>query len=282
MAVLAISMPGGESRGAEPGSGPAPRTIVFFGGAKTHAPGAHEHLRGAQLLKQCIDAAAGIQRPRTRIYLDAWPEDPRELDDAATIVVMWEGWDLHLVSSRNKEKVQKLDQLMNRGVGLVCLHAATAVDDDMETCFLDWIGGNKSRKHSLHPMARSIDVALAAPEHPVCRGVRPMRFVEEEFYCKILFRAGDRRVTPILTAMLPPQRPEKQVVGWVCQRSDGGRAFACTGPHYHASFQNEDFRRLVLNAILWTARIEVPPGGLETKVSPAVIRTSPAPKVSGR
>ncbi len=30
-----------------------PKTIVFFGGCKTHAPGAHEHLRGAQLLKRC-------------------------------------------------------------------------------------------------------------------------------------------------------------------------------------------------------------------------------------
>ena len=41
--------------------------------------------------------------------------------------------------------------------------------------------------------------------------------------------------------MLPPERPEKQIIGWAVERADGGRAFACTGPHYHASFQNEDF-----------------------------------------
>jgi hypothetical protein len=66
--------------------------------------------------------------------------------------------------------------------------------------------------------------------------------------------------------MLPPEAPEKQVVGWVCQRADGGRAFGCTGPHYHANFRNDDLRRLVLNAILWTAKIEVPQGGVQSRV----------------
>ena len=98
------------------------------------------------------------------------------MDAAATIVLLWEGWDSHLINSRNKEKVQKLDELMHRGVGLVCFHAATAVNDDVEKYMLDWVGGNKNRKYSLHPMARNLEISLAAPEHPVCRGVGPMRF----------------------------------------------------------------------------------------------------------
>ncbi len=234
------------------------KKIVFFGGVKTHGPGAHEHLQGAQLLKQWFDTTPGLPPTRTQIFLDAWPKDSGELDAAATIVLMWEGWDLHLISSRNKDKVEKLDRLMRRGVGLVCFHAATAVDNDVEPQFLDWVGGNKKRDYSLHPMARNVEIALAAPDHPVCRGVQPMRFAEEEFYCKIFFRPGDRRVTPILTTMLPPERPEKQVVAWCYERADGGRAFACTGPHYLASFHNADLRKLVINAILWTAKIDVP------------------------
>ena len=170
------------------------KKIVFFGGVKTHGPGAHEHLQGAQLLKQWFDTTPGLPPTRTQIFLDAWPKDSGELDAAATIVLMWEGWDLHLISSRNKDKVEKLDRLMRRGVGLVCFHAATAVDNDVEPQFLDWVGGNKKRDYSLHPMARNVEIALAAPDHPVCRGVQPMRFAEEEFYCKIFFRPGDRRV----------------------------------------------------------------------------------------
>ena len=117
----------------EAGKSQPPTTIVFFGGCKTHAPGAHEHLRGAQLLKQCLDTAPGIPRLRTRIYLDTWPADPAELDDAATIVLTWEGWGQHLVNARNPQRVQKLDKLMKRGVGLVCFHAATAVEKSVES-----------------------------------------------------------------------------------------------------------------------------------------------------
>lgn len=260
VAALLSAITAFSAQGAEPAASSPAKKIVFFGGVKTHGPGAHEHLKAAQLVKQWIDTTPAMPRIRTQIYLDAWPKDPSELDDAATIVLMWEGWNLHLVNSRNKDKVKKLDQLMRRGVGLMCFHASTAVDDDVEERFLDWVGGNKKRDYSLHPMARNIEVALAAPDHPVCRGVRPMKFAEEEFYCKIFFRPGDRRITPILTAMLPPERPEKQVIAWCCERADGGRAFACTGPHYLAHFEDADFRKLVLNALLWTAKIDVPNG----------------------
>ena len=158
-------------------------------------------------------------------------------------------------------------------MGLVCFHAATAVEDAVEGQFLDWVGGNKKIGYSLHPMARNISLALPSAEHPVCRGVQPMKFLEEEFYCKILFRPGDKRITPILTAGPPPERPEVQVVGWTCERAGGGRAFACTGPHYHASFQNDGFRRLALNAILWTAKIDVPEGGVRS--------SAPEPQADG-
>ncbi|MGA2616129.1 MAG: ThuA domain-containing protein [Thermoguttaceae bacterium] len=262
--LMALALLCGRADPAKPGPDRATKTIVFFGGVKTHGAGAHEHLKGVQLLKKCVETAANVPRVKTRIYLDAWPKDPGELDGTATIVLMWEGWDSHLVSRRNAQKAQKLDQLMKRGVGLVCFHAATAVEDNVEGYFLDWVGGNKKIGYSLHPMARNVSLALPSPQHPLCRGVRPMQFPEEEFYCKILFRAGDKRTTPILTAMLPPERPEEQVVAWACERADGGRAFACTGPHYHASFQNDDLRRLALNAIVWTAKIEVPEGGVRS------------------
>ena len=75
----------------EAGDSRPPKTIAFFGGCKTHAPGAHEQVRGAQLLKRCLDTAPGLPPLRTRIYLDTWPQDPGELDDAATIVLTWEG-----------------------------------------------------------------------------------------------------------------------------------------------------------------------------------------------
>lgn len=257
-AILLLGVLDRQSLCAAPTADPPTKTVVFFGGVKTHGPGAHEHLKGAQFLKQCVETATIVPPIKTQIYLDTWPNDPSELDRAATIVLLWEGWDSHLVNRRHPERVETLDRLMKRGVGLVCFHAATAVEDAVEEHFLDWIGGNKKIGYSLHPMARDLRLTPASPEHPISRGVQAMRIPEEEFYCKILFRPSDKRIVPILTAMLPPERPEKQIVAWACERAGGGRAFACTGPHYHATFQDENLRRLALNAILWTAKIQTP------------------------
>jgi hypothetical protein len=46
-------------------------------------------------------------------------------------------------------------------------------------------------------------------------------------------------------------------VAWAVERADGGRASAFTGGHFFAHWENESFRRLMVNAILWTAKAEV-------------------------
>ncbi len=50
-------------------------------------------------------------------------------------------------------------------------------------------------------------------------------------------------------------------MAWAAERADGnGRGFGFTGAHFHRNWQNDDFRKLVLNAIAWTAHAEVPQG----------------------
>ena len=55
------------------------------------------------------------------------------------------------------------------------------------------------------------------------------------------------------------------VVAWAVERKDGGRGFGFTGGHYHAGWANDSQRTLVLNAIVWTAKAEVPAAGVVTK-----------------
>jgi hypothetical protein len=59
-------------------------------------------------------------------------------------------------------------------------------------------------------------------------------------------------------------------VGWAVERKDGGRGFGFTGGHYFANWWLPDFRRLVLNAIAWTAKIDVPAGGVESTLEEPV------------
>ena len=49
------------------------------------------------------------------------------------------------------------------------------------------------------------------------------------------------------------------------QREDGGRGFGFTGGHFHWNWGNNQFRKLVLNAILWTAKGNVPNKGISSK-----------------
>jgi hypothetical protein len=54
-------------------------------------------------------------------------------------------------------------------------------------------------------------------------------------------------------------------VAWTYQRPGGGRGFGFTGGHWHWNWAHDDFRKVVLTGIAWTAGLEVPPKGLETK-----------------
>ena len=140
------------------------------------------------------------------------------------------------------------------------------------------------------------------PKHPIANGVQPFS-TRDEWYYHMRFRKGMKRVTPILSDLPPPEttqrgegshggnpeqkqavleRKEPQHVAWAVDREDGGRGFGFTGGHFHAGWGNENQRKLVLNAILWTAQAEVPEKGLESKVSEADMAANldpkPAPK----
>ena len=56
------------------------------------------------------------------------------------------------------------------------------------------------------------------------------------------------------------------------------RGFGFTGAHYHANWGNDDFRKLVLNAILWIAKVEVPAGCVESRPTPSDLTANLEPK----
>jgi type 1 glutamine amidotransferase len=60
---------------------------------------------------------------------------------------------------------------------------------------------------------------------------------------------------------------DKQHVAWACERADGGRGFGFTGGHYHKGWANNEQRKLVLNAILWTAKAKIPADGVASTVT---------------
>ena len=54
-------------------------------------------------------------------------------------------------------------------------------------------------------------------------------------------------------AVIPGEK-KPQTVAWAVERKDGGRGFGFTGGHFFANWYVPEFRKMVLNAIVWTAK----------------------------
>ena len=209
---------------------------------------------------------------RAEIHLDGWPRDPKTLDDADTIVVLSDGADRSeqdhplLVGDR----LQTIKKQMDRGCGLVAIHWTVFVPRQHGgEEFLEWIGGYFDYQSGPAPrnwfskiQTTTSNCRPASPEHPISRGLKPFS-LREEYYYNIRFRPQDPRLVPVLTTPIPGEDAE-QVVAWAVERDGGGRGFGFTGGHFFDNWDVPEFRRMALNAILWTAHAEVPAGGVAT------------------
>ena len=65
---------------------------------------------------------------------------------------------------------------------------------------------------------------------------------------------------------------------WAVERPDGGRGFGFTGGHAHKNWGNDDFRTLVLNAIVWSAKVDIPSTGVKCGVSEEELKQNLDPK----
>jgi hypothetical protein len=65
---------------------------------------------------------------------------------------------------------------------------------------------------------------------------------------------------------------------WVVERPDGGRGFGFTGGHFHDNWANDDYRKVVLNTLLWVANADVPSGGVKSTVSQELLNSNLDPK----
>jgi type 1 glutamine amidotransferase len=256
---------------------PAGKKIVFLSGNKSHGYGAHEHYAGCSLLARKIEEA--MPDYRCDIYKYEWPKVESAFDGADCIVMYADGGDGHPAIPR----LDQVEALAKKGVGIVCIHYAVEfpkgpVGDKLVTL----LGGYFEPHWSVNPHWTAKFEKF--PDHPVSRGVKPFH-IEDEWYFHMRFREGMKGVTPILSAVPTkdtisrPDGPHSgnptvrvevekgllQHVAWATERDDGGRSFGFTGGHDHWNWGNENFRKVVLNGIVWCAKGEVPKQGVEVK-----------------
>jgi len=235
--------------------GASPAKIVLVAGKPSHGPGSHEFNAGVLLMEKMLRQNKGVEPV---VVKGGWPEDESVFNGARAVFFYLDGGERHpfLVGNR----MQTLKRLMDAGVGLGCMHYCVEIPKDNGGAeLLDWLGGYYERPYSVNPI-NDVAVTQASPKHPISRGWKSFSG-KDEWYYRIRFRAGDKRVTPILTAQLPKDNPNTETLAWATVRAGGGRSFGFTGGHFHTNWGMPDFRGMVMNALLWIAKVDVPKSG---------------------
>jgi hypothetical protein len=269
------------------GESAKPRKLVLIAGKPSHPVNMHEFRAGAILLEKRLRDVAGLVVERHDL---GWVSDERTLDDADALVIYSDGGGGH--PALQEQRLELLLKQIARGMGFGCMHFAVEVPKDRGGDeFRSWLGGCYEHEWSCNPIWEPHFESF--PEHPVCRGVQPFK-ATDEWYFNMRFVEGfdadgpkdvnGMKFTPLLVAKpsdavrdgpyVYPRGPyahiqaakgRKEAMMWAVERRDGGRGFGFTGGHFHLNWQNDNYRKVVLNAMVWLAGVEVPEFGVESK-----------------
>lgn len=247
--------------------------IVFVADKSPHGPeGNHEFVSGAIYLARTINA----QYPNAYAVVytqDHWPED---LSHADAVII--------LLNHGGAAVNPAVRAAMDRGAGLMAVHYSVEVDKgEQGEAFLKWIGGYFEVAWSVNPWWTAAFTKI--PEHPTTRGVKPFT-IEDEWYYHMRFVPDMKGVTPVLSALpkletlssgekvsdrggnpavyAEVSAGKPQHLAWAYERPDGGRGFGFTGYHKFTNLKDDSFRTLLVNAVAWTSKLEIPEGGIPT------------------
>jgi hypothetical protein len=276
--------------------------LVIVAGKPSHPPRMHEFNAGTQLLAKCLADVPGL---KTEFTLNGWPADEGIFEGADAVVFYMDGGPKHEVVQDDGKRLAKVEGWVKRGVGIGCMHyGVEVVPDQAGPQFQRWIGGHYENAFSCNPVWEPSFASFRT--HPITRGVKPFQ-IKDEWYFNMRFLDGftadgpkefeGTKFVPILVARpsdevrsgpyVYPKGPyphiqqasgRAEAMMWAVERPDGGRGFGFTGGHFHDNWGNDDFRKTVLNALVWLAKAEVPAAGIESKVTPADLDANLDPK----
>ncbi|MCA9123818.1 MAG: ThuA domain-containing protein [Planctomycetales bacterium] len=242
-----------------------PAKILLIGKAPDHPWGTHMYMHTNAMLAKCLQNTEGVET----VVSEGWPQDPKSLEGVKTIVVYSSPAAEFLLDGSGSSQ---LDEMMRNGVGLVTIHWASSVYeknlDRLGERWASYLGGFWVSNYGLSTEASLLK--QLDPEHPICRGWKEYE-LHDEYYLNPTLRGA----TPLLQVTAKGQNV---VVGWAYERPGDGRSYATTLGHFYRNFQLEAFRRTIVNAILWTAHVEVPPDGAPVDVSEAELKLPPQPE----
>lgn len=246
------------------------RKIVLIAGetAKIDKMGHHDYLAGCRCLEILLKQTPGIEIVQVT---EGWPVEEGLLDDADSIVFYTDGGGKQAFLA-TKQRVAKMQALVDSGTGLVMLHQAVDYPDQFAEQAKTWLGGVylKDRSGRGHWDSKHVDF----PNHPIARGVRPWE-INDGWLNALVFVDEMKGLTPLVWSgkEYAGSRAglDGDIVGWAFERQrtpspdaanrQAGRSFSFTGLDAHAAWSLPGMRQLVVNGVLWTAGVEIPSQG---------------------
>jgi len=277
-----------------------PKKLLLIAGKPSHPPRMHEFRAGCYILEKCLKDVKGLT---VEVHENGWVKNDSALNDADAVVIYSDGGGGHPILQANH--LDLLRSRIRKGMGFGCMHFAVEVPPTQgSTEMKDWIGGHYEHMYSVNPMWKPEYTTF--PEHPITRGVKPFAVVDEWYFnmrfqpgfsADKAYNDGDLKFTPILVATptdtvrngpyVYPRGPyahiqaasgRKEAMMWALERPDGGRGFGFTGGHNHDNWADNNYRKVVLNALLWLSKCDIPAEGLESQLNKADLEAKLDPK----
>jgi type 1 glutamine amidotransferase len=263
-------------------AGAANKKIVFLAGPKDHgAEGRHEYEKDLRILAGALGAASNLKGISTEIFVGKAPRDPAVYANAAAVVIESssdrDAREIHPLfppeqqtTNRNYDQetlafLKMLDGRMRAGMGIVVLHYANWVEHWVaRRYYLDWTGGLWVQGGSRNPVDQWT-MTPKNPDHPILRGVKEWSY-RDEVFCRF-FLPPDLKRTELIIGTPAKATIGPQLASWAYERDGGGRAFVMGGPDFHDNMTTvADFRRFLVNGVVWAAGMDVPPGGVDVRL----------------
>ncbi|GEP44621.1 ThuA domain-containing protein [Brevifollis gellanilyticus] len=242
--------------------------IVLIAGSTSNKPGQHEYFAGCALMMDWLKKVPGVAPV---MVAEGWPKDEAVLDGAKAVLLYMDGGDK--LPFLEPARWVKMQTLAESGTGLVILHQGIDCPVDRAPTFKEWFG---AAFQSDIGCRGHWDVKFGTvPEHAINKGIKPFDLLKDGWLYNLHFAA--KGVTPVLACAMPDDSRKtedakihtgrEETVAWAFERAGGGRSFGFTGCDLHANWADANQRLLVLNGLLWTAKMEVPEGGFASSVT---------------
>lgn len=279
------------------------KKALLLAGNPSHGFGAHDHLAGCTLLAKLINASGlPVEATVHSLKNSGWPK-PEVIAAANTILIYADGGGGHPFNAHLDELAERTAK--GTGIVCIHYGVETTIGKPGQA-FLDWTGGFFEPNYSVnphwtayyrqlpkHPTTNGVKPFSTHDEWyyhmrfrekmegvtPILTDLPPLStIVVVDKDGNVVMEEKDGKKVPKLSrpenahnnnphvrkTILEDKTP--QHMAWATQRPDGGRGFGCSGGHDHWNWGNPQFRKLILNAIVWTSGADVPTDGVPAGV----------------